>query len=130
VRRELYKRWRNHPLRHLLREVENDPEGRHIYPDELDDLNLPPKVRKAAEAAIARCRKPGSASSAMGGQADHLSAALVDALPAHHETREVHQRRRADAGDVDAIQAVEARKEAIERQAAEIKRRASGGVVQ
>lgn len=127
MRRELYKRWRNHPLRHLLREVENDP-GRHVYPDELDDLNLPPKVRKAAEAAIARCRKPGSASSAMGGQADNLSAALVDALGPHHETRDQHQRRRADAGDVDAMQAVDARKEAIERQAEEIRRRASGGV--
>lgn len=126
MRRELYKRWRNHPLRGILRRAQ---QGEHIYPDELDDLNLPDKVRKAAEQAIERCREEGAASDGLGGRADRLSPALVDALPEHHETREQHQQRRADLGDHEAHQAVRGREQAIEAMANDIHRRAHQGRV-
>lgn len=108
MERDLYKRWRDHPLRTLLGEAQA---GNPVYSDQLDDLRLPPKVRKAAETAIERCKEAGPSEQGLHKTSDTLSAELVDSLGPDHETRDQHQRRRADAGDADAIRAVQAREQ-------------------
>jgi len=106
--RETYKRWHDHPLRYLLKRA---AAGDRIYPDELDDLRLPSRVRSAARQAIKEAPdlKPM--------QVDQLSAELVEALPPEHETREQHEQRRAQQGDADALANIKAREEATSRMA-------------
>ena len=101
--RETYAKWHDHPLRFLLKRA---AAGGHVYDDELDDLNLPPKVRAATRQAIAKAPhlKPM--------QVDQLSAEIFQALPDHHETREQHERRRAEQGDADALANRRAQEEA------------------
>ncbi len=106
--RDTYKAWHDHPLRQVLRRA---AAGDIVHDDELDDLRLPPKVKRATRQAV----------DAVKGQkqidADRLSAELFQALPDDHETREQHEQRRAAAGDADAMANIRAREEAHERMA-------------
>lgn len=118
--RDLYKRWRNHPLRGILKHAEA---GGHVYADQLDDLNLPDKQRKATEQAITQAHEAGEARDkrfGITGAADALGPAIVDSLPAHHETREAHEKRRAAEGDAQALANIQAREDATDRLVDEI----------
>ena len=92
--RQTYARWHDHPLRALLKRA---AAGDHIYPDELDDLNLPANLKAATRQAIDKAKKLDSM------KVDQLSAELFQALPDHHETRAQREARRAQVGDADAL---------------------------
>ena len=111
--RETYRRWHDHPLRYIVKRA---AAGDLIRDDELDDLRLPPKLKRATRQAIDRAPelKPM--------QADQMSAELFQALPDGHETREQYEQRRAEAGDADALANIRAREEATERMADRIMR--------
>lgn len=106
--RELYQRWHDHPLRHLLRRAAL---GDRIFDDEIDDLRLPPRVKAATKQAvgIVAAEKPKQI------EVDHLSSELVAALPDGHETREQYEKRRATAGDAQALANLKAREEMTKR---------------
>lgn len=103
--RDTYRRWRDHPLRELLRRAETVHGGYldTIRPDEIDDLNLPPRVRAATEQAIERIRTASPTDRGYGGLTDHIGPALMGALPADWETKQQHRERRASLGDPQAI---------------------------
>lgn len=119
--RDTYKRWRNHPLRSILKRAE---QGQHVYADQLDDLNLPAKQRKATEQAIARAHEAHEAGTknqyGVTGPADALGPAVLDSLPSHHETREQHEARRAREGDAAAQANIKAREQASDELVDEI----------
>lgn len=115
MERELYRKWNNHPLREILRQA---AQGEPIRPDTLDRLQLPKKVRKAAEQAIDRVKPDANGKKAkrMGpGSPDHLSSELVAALPDEWETPRERRQRQAQEGDADALASLKAEEEAEQR---------------
>jgi len=118
--RETYAKWHNHPLRTLLHCAAG---GDHLFPDEIDDMNLPPRLRagflEAAKQVAAADRQAGAL-------ADTLSIELFEALPLHHETKAQHETRRAAAGDAVAMANRNAARQATEDLADEIYRRSHG----
>lgn len=118
--RDTYERWSEHELRKLFRRA---AAGEHVFPDELDDLNLPDRIRRATLEAIEQVR---TTERYAGVEADRLSAELVEALPPHHETRAENERRRAAAGDAEAMANRQAAHDAAEDLADRIYRNAHG----
>lgn len=106
--RDSWRRWRDHPLRGLLRRAES---GDVVHADEIDDLGLPERVHTAVTQAIERVRASSPTERGYGGLVDHLGPAIADALAHDHpdwETVAQRRERRAALGDPAAIRDLEA----------------------
>lgn len=112
MKRDLYRKWKNHDVRGAIKRAAQ--RGTQLRDDELEDLRLSPRLRRAAKQAVSEALLEDNRGR-RNRLADDMSAEIVDALPPDHEQKMEHLERRAQAGDADALASIKAKEEASSR---------------
>ena len=118
---ELWEKYRQSPVRNLLRQVAANPKA-PVHKDTIDGLNLDKRLRQAVVEAVDGIRRE-QALNVRQRAADKAAAVIVEAAGLDHETTSERNHRRASEGDLDAAAAVNAERDYYEAMADRIKGR-------